>query len=209
VPDTSSGNPTVPPSNAALSGLLVAARDGRPSDVWALLDLYRGYLTRLAAARIPPGLRAKAGPSDLVQDTLLEAHRDLAGFRGQTEAEWLGWLRRILLHNLGNFERRYFGTVMRQAGRETSLADAPTAAAVADPGPSPSSVLVARERQAGVDAVLDRLPADYRDVVVWHHRHGLSFDEIGRRLGRTADAARRLWTRAIDRLQQHLTDATQ
>src|SRR4051812_26573615 len=100
----------VPLANAPLSGLLVAARDGGPADVWSLLALYRDYLTRLAAARMPPGLRAKAGPSDLVQDTLLEAHRDFARFRGRTEAEWLGWLRRILVHNLGHFERRYFGT---------------------------------------------------------------------------------------------------
>ena len=67
-------------------------------------------------------------------------------------------------------------------------------------------MLIARERQADVDACLAGLPADYRAVIVWHHRDGLAFDEIGRRLGRSADAARRLWSRAIDRLQEVLCE---
>jgi RNA polymerase sigma-70 factor (ECF subfamily) len=189
------------PSADTFVRVLRTARGGSDATVWDLLALCRDYLLRVAADRIDPALRAKANPSDLVHETLIEAYRDFPAFRGQSEAEWLGWLRRLLVHNLANFERRYFGTAMRRARREVSLA-AVSADAVAAPGPSPSSVLITGERDRAVQRHLQRLPDDYRQVILWHHRDGLPFDEIGRRLGRSADAARRLWSRAIDRLQE-------
>jgi RNA polymerase sigma-70 factor, ECF subfamily len=186
--------------DAAFAHGLRSARAPSAATVWDLVAAYRGYLLQVAAERLDPALRAKANPSDLVHETLLEAYRDLAQFRGNSEAEWVGWLRRLLLHNLANFERQYFGTAMRRAQREVSLTDG-GAAAVPAAGPSPSSVVMAGERAWAIEQHLGRLPEDYRLVILWHHRDGLPFDEIGRRLGRSADAARRLWSRAIDRLQ--------
>jgi RNA polymerase sigma-70 factor (ECF subfamily) len=185
---------------------LRTARGGSEATVWDLLALCRDYLLRVAADRIDPALRAKANPSDLVHETLLEAYRDFATFRGHFEAEWLGWLRGLLIHNLANFERRYFGTAMRRVRREVSLAVAGAADTVPAPGPSPSSVLIADERERAVEEYLQWLPENYCQVILWHHRDGLPFDEIGRRLDRSADAARRLWSRAIDRLQELLSD---
>jgi RNA polymerase sigma-70 factor, ECF subfamily len=193
-----------PAPDGAFAAGLRSARGGSGATVWELLAACRGYLLRVAAGRLDPALRAKANPSDLVHETLLEAYRDFAGFRGQSEAEWLAWLRQLLLHNLANFERRYFRTAMRRLRREVRLADGGAADAVAAPGPSPSSVLIAGERGRSVERQVERLPDDYRRVILWHHRDGLPFDEIGRRLSRSADAARRLWSRAIDRLQELL-----
>jgi RNA polymerase sigma-70 factor (ECF subfamily) len=193
-------------SDAAFVRVLHTARSGCEATVWDLLALCRDYLLQVAADRLDPALRAKANPSDLVHETLLEAYRDFAAFRGHSEAEWLGWLRRMLVHNLANFERRYFGTAMRQARREVSLAAAGPADAVASPGASPSSVLIAGERDRAVERHLQRLPEDYRLVILWHNRDGLAFDEIGRRLGRSVAAVRRLWSRAIDRLQEVFRD---
>jgi RNA polymerase sigma-70 factor (ECF subfamily) len=184
---------------------LSAARRGAEATVWELLALCREYLLRVAANRLDPTLRAKANPSDLVHEALLEAYRDFAAFRGQSEAEWLGWLRRLLIRNIANFERQYFGTTMRQAQREVSLAAGGADSAVS-PEPSPSEVLIAGERERTVGEHLQCLPEDYRQVILWHHQDGLPFDEIGRRLGRSADAVRRVWSRAIDRLQEVLCD---
>src|SRR5262249_46576615 len=120
--------------------------------------------------------------------------------RGQSEAEWLAWLRQLLVHNLANFERRYFGTAMRQVQREVGLAAG--ADTVPAPGPSPSSVVSASELEQAVARELEPL-SDYDRLATWgHDRDGLPFDEIGRRLHRSADAARRLWSRAVDRLQE-------
>ena len=53
-------------------------------------------------------------------------------------------------------------------------------------------------------AALERLPDHYREVVVWHNKERLPFEEIGRRHGVSAEAARKRWTRALDRLRMEL-----
>jgi RNA polymerase sigma factor (sigma-70 family) len=70
--------------------------------------------------------------------------------------------------------------------------------------PTPSRELARREREAALLAALERLPGPYRDVVIWHHREQLAFEEIGRRRGISAEAARKLWARALARLRQEL-----
>src|SRR5262249_36788023 len=135
---TVSENPQPPEEFARL---LAAARDGSREALGLLLDRYRNELLKLAAERMTGALQAKGGASDLVQDSLLEAQRDFAGFHGQTDGEFLAWLRRILLNNVVNFTRHY-GTEKRRVGQEESFdqgkpAGERTRAFVADT-PSPS-----------------------------------------------------------------------
>ena len=194
-------NNTLAPGDAFVSDF---ARPGaarrRPSGTCS--PLCRGYLLRVAAGRLHPELRAKANPSDLVHETLLEAYRDFADFRGQSEAEWLAWLRCLLVHNLANFERRYFGTAMRQTQREISLADE-CADAVAAPGPSPSSVVIAGERDQAIQRNLERLRGvSARDCLARPRWPAVRRDRPPP--APVPDAARRLWSRAIGRLQELL-----
>src|SRR6516165_9532244 len=69
------------------------------------LERFRSYLLLLARARLDPLVRAKVGASDVVQQTLLAAHRDYAQFRGRTVGEQAAWLRQILAHTLANVVR--------------------------------------------------------------------------------------------------------
>src|SRR5262249_58586757 len=88
------------------------------------LEACRGYLLAIAQRELDAELRAKVGASDLVQQTFLEAQRDFDRFHGETETEWLAWLRRLLLNNLANSARDYRETAKRQGGREVGLPDA-------------------------------------------------------------------------------------
>src|SRR5262245_17814694 len=90
-----------------LPALLREARAGSPRALGQLLEAFRPYLLTIAREEMDSVLLPKAGASDLVQETFLEAQRDLGVFRGQSEPELLAWLRQILLHNLANFGRHY------------------------------------------------------------------------------------------------------
>ena len=89
--------------------LLHLARGGSPDGLNQLLEHYRNYLMILARTHIGRILQAKADPSDLVQDTLIEAQRDFAQFRGSTEDEFAAWLRKMMANNGAKFVRQYKG----------------------------------------------------------------------------------------------------
>ena len=111
------------------AAVLTAARAGSSEALGRALDRCRHYLLDIARHSIQPGLRAKGGASDLVQETFLEAHRLFPGFEGDSSAQLRAWLRSLLLHRAA---------------------------------------------------------------------------KLGRRLGRSADAARMLWARAVERLKSEL-----
>ncbi len=190
------------------SQFLPAARAGSREALGEALELCRGYLLRVANQGLDADLRAKGGASDLVQQTFLEAQRDFPGFHGSSEQELLAWLRQMLLHNVANFSRSYRDTEKRRVGREVDLEGVQRPgggrAEIAADIPSPSTEAMAREQADKIQRVLERLPADYRLVLVLRNQERRSFAEIGQLMERSAEAARRLWSRAIERLQQEL-----
>jgi RNA polymerase sigma-70 factor (ECF subfamily) len=195
-----------PPTDATQK--LPEARAGSREALGQLLEACRGYLLRIANQGLGDDLQAKGGASDLVQETFLEAHRDFARFQGTTEAELLAWLRCLLLNNVANFARGYRATDKRQVGREVSL-EGGASSGLGEPGlvadtPSPSMEAMAREKAEALTRALECLPEDYRRVITLRNQERREFEEIGQLMGRSTDAARRLWSRAIERLQHEL-----
>jgi RNA polymerase sigma-70 factor (ECF subfamily) len=185
---------------------LSAARHGSVEALGQALDACRGYLLLIAQQELGADLRAKGGASDLVQETFLKAHRHFGRFHGTSEEELLAWLRRLLLNTLADFRRSYCATDKRRAAREVALQ---TGDSSADPGrepaaalPTPSKVAMSNEQASALQEVIDSLPEEYRVVLRLRHEEERSFDEIGRIMHRSANAARKLWSRAVERLQQ-------
>jgi RNA polymerase sigma-70 factor, ECF subfamily len=199
------------PKRAGKAGqYLAAAQAGSREAMGQALEACRGYLLLIAQRELASDLRAKAGASDLVQDTMMEAQRDFAGFKGASEAELLAWLRRLLLNNLANFGRQYRGTDKRRISREVVLEEADSSGApgggLATSVPSPSGEAMAHERALAVQQALEKLPEDYRRVIQLRYQDERTFEQIGSVMDRSANAARKLWLRAIERLEQELRE---
>jgi RNA polymerase sigma-70 factor, ECF subfamily len=186
---------------------LRAAQGGSSDALGRLLESCRQYLLLVANRECDPDLQAKLGPSDLVQESLLEAQRDFGQFDGRTEADILAWLRRILLNNVANVREHYRSAQKRDVGREVRLdaiLEGQGAEQLIAGEPSPSQRAMAQERGEKLERALAQLPEHYREALRLRHQEDCSFEEIGARTGRSADAARKVWARAVEQLKQIL-----
>jgi RNA polymerase sigma-70 factor (ECF subfamily) len=182
-----------------LSTLIEAARGGCSKALGALLVACRPFLVRAAKNQLPADVREKESASDVVQKTLLDAQQGFGDFRGKTSEEFRGWMRRILHNNVLNSVRHY-GAARRDVAREQPAGPAEPPANQ----PTPSAVAIDRERLEALERALARLPADYRQAILLHQQDGLPFAEVAARLGKTEEAARKLWARGIERLRQEM-----
>jgi RNA polymerase sigma-70 factor (ECF subfamily) len=184
---------------------LSAARAGSQEALGQALEACRRYLLQIAQQELDPALQAKGGASDVVQETFLEAQRDFDHFHGGSDAELRAWLRQLLLHHLYKLARRYRTTQKRAAGREVPLeaAEQSNGAPVAASA-SPSVQAMAHEQADAVRRALTRLSDDYRQIIVWRYQEHRSFEEIANRMNRSETAVRKLWARAVERLQQEM-----
>lgn len=186
---------------------LTAARAGSREALGQILESCRGYLLLIARQELDIALQAKAGASDLVQQTFLEAQRDFVAFQGTSHAELLAWMRQLLLNNLANF-RRDFQRHKRRITREIALPNSdalePHLADLDAATPTPSTVMMLAEQNEALERAVARLPEDYQRVIRLRYHEERSFEAIAAAIGRTPNAVRKLWSRAIDRLQQEL-----
>jgi RNA polymerase sigma-70 factor (ECF subfamily) len=201
-----------PPSDP--ENLLRLARAGDGSAHGRLLELYRNYLALLARLQIGRRLQGKVDPADLVQETFLEAHRSFGRFQGASEGELACWLRQILVANLADLVRRYLGTRRRDVRLEEELAvEIDESSRVLDRAlvanqSSPSQQAARREQAVLLADTLGQLPEDYREVIILRHLEGLRFPEVARRMGRSTEAVKKLWARALDRVRRTLGSAS-
>ena len=174
-------------------------------------EQFRSYLLLLARVRLDPMVRARVGASDVVQQTLLEAHRDLAQFRGRNLGEQAAWLRQILARNLANVVRDQRRD-KRDVARDQPLLAALDASAsrlevwLAAEQSSPSRQVERHERAIRLAEALASLPEHQREAVVLRHWHGCSLAEIGERLGCTTAAVTGLLHRGLRKLRKQLHD---
>jgi RNA polymerase sigma-70 factor (ECF subfamily) len=175
------------------------------------LESYREYLGLLARVQLNPRLRVKVDPSDIVQQTLLEAHQGRDQFRGRSEPEFAAWLRRVLARNIANAVRDQ-GRAKRDRHRERSLeaslerSSMRLEALLAADQPSPSQQASQNERVARLAEALAELPAAQREAVFAHYLQGMPLAELAREMGRTTSAVMGLLHRSLVQLRTLLHD---
>ncbi|MCH8923942.1 MAG: sigma-70 family RNA polymerase sigma factor [Planctomycetes bacterium] len=191
--------------------LIQQARSGGAAELDRLLRLYRNYLGLLAQTQFDGQLRVRIDPSDLVQETMMEAFRDFGAFGGSSEPELAAWLRRILVRNAADQAKRHQAQ-KRDVRREVSLEQAfdrsslNVQQALAGNFASPSAAAEHREQAVVVADALARLPDAQREVLVARHLQQKKFDEIAQQMGRSSSGVRTLWARALERLRNELKE---
>lgn len=186
----------------SLRHALRRAREGDAEAIGKLLDASRDYLVLMAHRDLAEELRAKVSPSDVVQETCVKAVENFTQFQGESKEQWYSWLRQILNRQMRDLHRRYIYADLRNVRREKEL-DASCEAQAID-SETPSHDASRRENVEHVTGAIARLPDEYQVVLRLREWEKLSFAEVGEQLGRSADAARQLWYRAVERLSQEL-----
>lgn len=190
------------------ASLLSQLRAGVISEADQLLELYRPYLLAVANKELDPALRGKAGASDLVQETLWRAAKLNAAQLPADASGLRELLRKMLIRRLDALRQQYRRAAKRQIRRERSLDDLDVQELlnhlVTAPDQSPGSRAAKKERHERIQRAIEALSPEYRQVIIWHNRDGLGWQEIAHKVDRSPDAVRMLWKRAITRLQQIL-----
>jgi RNA polymerase sigma-70 factor (ECF subfamily) len=134
---------------------------------------------------------------------LLLAHENFSQFQGTSGEELLAWTRRILQNCVFAAHRRYAGTQKRDLTIEVRIegdqAIVPTGDRLIDQNLTPSSHAMAAEERRAIDKALASLPPNYQLAIRMRYWERRSLDEIGAKLGRSPEAARKLYVRAVRR----------
>lgn len=178
-----------------LDKLLHAARQGSASSREQVLQSCHAYLIAIANEELEPWMQGKVGASDWVQNTYVNAHENFHDFRGDSEQELRGWLRKILLSQKQATIRTFRFTEKRSIEREVSLSSDVLRNATLRR--NPLSELLRQENAAQLKIAIQQLSDDYRRVIELRSIEQLTFVQVGELMDRSEEAARKLWRRAI------------
>ncbi|MCD0460554.1 sigma-70 family RNA polymerase sigma factor [Roseiconus lacunae] len=199
-------------STEQIESAIEQARNQGGDALGCLLQSYRNYMYLLAAAQLGKQLGQRVSASDVVQEVMLAAQRDFEKFRGRSAGELSAWLKIILSRALVREFERHVEAGKRDVRREVSLdaiaaglESSCTLAASILPGrtPDPAEILIADEESRRVADLVASLPEHYRTVVMLKNFVGLETEQIAMQMGRSPQAIRLLWMRALRALKSH------
>lgn len=175
----------------------------------AIVAQYEPYLRMLARTQHRKAYQAKVGASDIVQQAMLQAVQGLDGFRGQTEAEFRGWLRQILARHLCHLDRdmhRDKRDVRREQSMEKKLAQSSLRleGLLAADDPTPSKHVALGEQVLQVVSAVERLPEAQREAIRLHYLEGMKLSEVAERIDKSSGAVAGLLHRGMKALRQDL-----
>jgi RNA polymerase sigma-70 factor, ECF subfamily len=196
--------------------LVTAAAGGDTAAVQQLLQRHMPGLRAYVRLRAGATLRKHESSSDLVQSVCRDVLENMGRFRYPGEAAFRAWLYATALRKIAD-RAEYWKAAKRDPVREVRLdgrggsTSAPSSqddARLIDVYRasffSPSQAAMGREALARIESAFEKLPEDYREVIVLSRVVGLSRAEIAERMGRTEASVRNLVSRALAELAEHL-----
>lgn len=200
----------MPDTNPETEALLaMVAKNDKPA-VAQLMALHRSKLRRMVSIRMDRRLAARFDPSDVLQETLVTAIRQLPQYVAERPVPFYVWLREIAMNRLIDLHRHHVMAQKRGANREEDFcrrhlpdeSKMELARLIVDPASSPSQRLERLEMQRRVKDELQRLAPDDREVLVLKYMEELSAPEIAVILNVTERTVWRRHARAVERISR-------
>lgn len=182
--------------------LIERARAGSSAALDELYTRCAGKLLPLIRLRMGPSLRAELESRDVLQAVLLKSFQRIGQFEGSETGSLMAWMARIAENEIRD-RADYQGRQRRDAARRVGLEEAAEL-----PGPVRSALTQAILNEEGqrVERALESLAANQRDIILLRQFEELTFPEIAARLGKTADACRMMFARAMASLTLKLSE---
>ncbi len=177
------------------------ARKGDREAFGALYKLYEKRLKAAVRTRIGQKLRGKIETADPVQSVWKDVLSGLDGFEYRGPDSFFRWILVRVIRKIQD-KARYFSAEKRNVDKEKRLGNG-SKAGVRLPnasGPTPSQAVMADEDLDRLLRLLDRLPDSQRRAVVLRMRDKKDFNEIGKIMGKSSVAVRKLCGRGLKRL---------
>jgi RNA polymerase sigma-70 factor (ECF subfamily) len=168
------------------------ARAGDKQAYDRLFALHTDRALLYIRARLGPRLREKVESMDVLQEAFLDAHRDFARFEYTDDSAFSRWLCRIIENRIRDLDG-YYAAKKRQ----------PVQLPQSDPT-APPAALERKEHIEKIARAMDRVSDEHREVLLCRYFQGLSAEETGARMNRSAGAVRKLAARALAELGREL-----
>jgi RNA polymerase sigma-70 factor (ECF subfamily) len=196
--------------------LIESATRGDVAAVEQLLDRYLPGLEAFVRLRSGKAILARESAGDLVQSICREVLQDLDDFHYENELHFKRWLYTTALRKIAN-RYEYYRAEKRDINKERPL-DAGANTTNSSVGPerlleayrsvcTPSRQLMLKEELARVELAFEKLPDEYREIILLSKILGMSHGEVAQQLGKSEGATRSLLFRALGRLSSLLENA--
>ena len=189
--------------NVDWQNLIRKAQNGDDEAVGQMVSQVYQYLMHIVRGEQSPRFQSKFGASDIVQQSMFEAHQSFQKFNGCSEVELRSWMKKIVLNNLIDSTRTFCNTASRDVTREVPIEA--LSKPLVNTSHSPSWLMKRRESDENLLLALHSLPDQQRIVIEARHRHGHSYRQIAADIGITETTARKLWSRGIQNLKEILS----
>lgn len=200
------------PADEQTEKLLSAVREGDDDAVNQLLEKHRAPIRRLVELRLDRKVQRRVDVSDVVQDVMVEASGRLQKYLDDPAMAFHLWLRQIAWDRIIDTYRRHRVSAKRSMDREQPMSapagpDQSTmefAIQLCDPGLTPATAATQREIALKVEAAIERLNEQDREIILMRHYEHLSNQEIADSLGLNPPAASMRYLRSVRRLRELL-----
>jgi len=186
---------------------LNAAREGDEDAANRLWERYYEKLIPAVRIRLGQKLRGKVETMDIVQNVFLEAVQSAENREFKSEGHFRAWINKLVENRIRK-SARFFGQQKRDTNKERQLMDESgnIAAPSKTVAPRPVSIVEEFDQLERMDAALEHMPTDIREVITMRYFDELSYAEIGGLIDKSEEAARKTVNRAVALLAKEMGD---